>query len=86
MMEMNDYLHKMEAIVRKDCESRISNYFYTDVCSRSMLNGRVEAEFVVTNMKDDMLLLYNVIYFICSNKIRVFVFKPEDKFDVKVDD
>lgn len=83
---MNNYLRKMEAIVRKDCESRISNCFFTDVCSRSMFNGRVEAKFVVTNMLDDVLLLYNVIYFTYDNKIRVFVFKPEDKFEVNADD
>lgn len=82
MKEMNDYLRKMEEIVRKDFE-RFATGYYSKVELRSCasVNGNVEAYFIANSVPLD-LWLYDVIYFLESNEFRVFRYSLSDTFDV----
>lgn len=82
MNELNDYLRKMEAIVRKDFE-RFAQGYYTKAELRSCVsvNGNVEAYFIANTAALD-LWLYDVIYFFESNEFRVLRYSLSDMFDV----
>lgn len=79
---MKDYLRKMEAIVRKDCNSCISSRANIELYSCTSLNGNVEARFIVSKKMTEDLWLYEVIYSINFLEYRVFMYKLVKTFDV----
>lgn len=78
---MNDYLRKMEAIVRKDFERFAPGYAKVELRSCASVNGNVEAYFIVNSVPLN-LWLYDVIYFLEFNEFRVFRYRLSDNFDV----
>ena len=80
-MTMNDYLQKMEAIVREDCKLHVTGVSYIKCYSYTMVSGNIEAHFDVGNVAN-YLYLYDVIYNQESNQFCVYMYRLEDMFVV----
>lgn len=78
---MTDLVRKMEKIVRNDTKLNIPGCCDISMYSYALVNGNVEAYFIVNNVSLD-LWLYDVIYFQNFNEFRVFRYRIENTFDV----
>nr|DAG42450.1 MAG TPA: hypothetical protein [Caudoviricetes sp.] len=81
MNELNDYLRKMEALVKDDCKLHVPSFRYIRCYSYAVVSGNIEAHFDVAGAPN-YLWLYDVIYIQQSNKFCTYRYRLEDTFVV----
>lgn len=80
-MTLNDYIQKMEALVKDDCKLHVPGFRYIKCYSYAVVGGNIEAHFDVGNVTN-LLYLYDVIYNQQSNQFCAYRYRLEDMFVV----
>lgn len=78
---MNDYLAKMESLVKDDCRLHVPTFRYIRCYSYAVVCGNIEAHFEVGDVVK-CLCLYDVIYNQQSNQFSTYRYRLEDMFAV----
>lgn len=80
-MTLNDYLQKMEALVKDDCKLHVPTFRYIRCYSYALVSGNIEAHFEVGDAPN-YLWMYDVFYIQQSNKFYTYRYRLEDMFFV----